>query len=199
VLLAGATGCKRKLPPVLFADDFERQALGEGWLDTGGKYRIEGGKVNVEGAHNHPLWLRTPLPRDAMVEIDVMSTSPDGDLKIELFGDGKSFDPDMGGYVSSGYVFIFGGWRNQLSVIARHNEHNEGVKAQRSDIKVEPGRTYRWTIVRKGGRIDWLIDGDTFLSWTDPQPLEGPGHQHLALNNWEASIYFDNLRIRPAP
>ncbi len=201
MLTAGAVGCKAKTPAITgpFADTFDRAELGATWLDTGARFAVKEGKLNGSGARNHPVWLRQRLPRDVVVEIDAMSKSPDGDLKVELFGDGESFDPDGNDYTSTGYVFIFGGWHNTLSVIARNYEHDDGVKAQRNDVKVEPGRTYRWTITRKGNHIDWKIDGKDFLSFTDPSPLEGPKHEFFAVNNWDADVYFDNLRIRPAP
>jgi hypothetical protein len=31
----------------------------------------------------------------------------------------------------------------------------------------------------------------------DPEPLEGPGHDHFAFNDWEAELWFDNLHIQP--
>ena len=200
-LLVGAGACKAKIPAITgpFTDEFERAEVGPAWLNTGAQYRVAAGKLNVSGAYNHPLWLRQRLPRDVVIEFDAMSKSPDGDLKVELFGDGESFDPDKGGYISTGYMLIFGGWGNQLSVIARNNEHDEGVKAKRSDLPVQPGKTYHWKITRKGGHIDWQIDGQPFLSWTDPEPLAGPGHEFFGVNNWEADVYFDNLKIAPAP
>jgi hypothetical protein len=60
------------------------------------------------------------------------------------------------------------------------------------------GRNYHFTITRQGGLVDWKLDGAPFLTWTDPAPLSGPGHEFFALNDWEADVYFDNLRIRPA-
>jgi hypothetical protein len=198
---AAAAGCTAKDEAISapFADTFDRADLGPTWTDTGGGYRIKDGRLNVSNAFNHPVWLRKRLPRDAQIDLDATSMSPDGDLKIELFGDGKSFDPDKGGYVSTGYVLIFGGWRNSLSVIARNNEHDDGRKAQRTAPRVEPGRTYHWTITRRGGAIDWRIDGQPFLAWTDPEPLAGAGHEYLAIDDWQADVYFDNLRIRPLP
>jgi len=95
-------------------------------------------------------------------------------------------------------VLIFGGWNNSLSVICRNNEHDEGRKAERRDRPVEPGRRYHFTVTRKGGAIDWSVDGAPFLSWTDPAPLAGAGHEHLAFNDWEADVSFDNLAVRPA-
>ena len=96
-------------------------------------------------------------------------------------------------------MLIFGGWHNTLSVICRLEEHGDGRKAERADVKVEPGQRYHFTITRKNGAIDWAIDGKPFLSWTDPEPLAGPGHEYFAVNDWEADVTFDNLRIRPAP
>jgi hypothetical protein len=182
-----------------FIDDFDRAELGPSWRDTGGDYKIVDGKLIAKNAYNHPAWLRKRLPADVAIEFDARSSSPAGDIKIELFGDGESFDPDRGGYVSTGYVLIFGGWHNSLSVICRNNEHDDGRKAARSDRRVELGRTYHMGVTRKGGTLDWRIDGAPFLSWTDPQPLGGRGHDYLAVDDWEAEVAFDNLQIRPAP
>jgi hypothetical protein len=230
-----AGGCKPKTPVIRepFADGFDRPEVGPGWLDTsGGQFRVRDGKLNVQEGYNRPLWLRKRLPRDLVVELDVMSKSEAGDVKIELFGDGESFDPDQGTYYPTGYVFVFGGWGNTLSIIGRLGEHDAEVKAQRPhrppaqppakgplagpgagegapaaaparpatlDDAVVPGRTYRWVITRKGGDIDWKIDGQPFLSWSDPAPLYAEDKAFLGFNNWQADVYFDNLAIRPAP
>jgi hypothetical protein len=199
--LGAGVGCRAKVPEITepFSDDFERGDIGASWHNTGADYRIRAGKLNVSKAHNHPLWLRRKLPRDVVVELDAMSKSPQGDIKIELFGDGESFDPDRGQYDPSGYVFVFGGWGNSLSIIGRKGEHGDEVKTQRSEPRVEPGRTYRWTITRQGGHIEWKIDGQPFLNWTDPLPLYGEKQAFLGINNWESDVYFDNLTIRPLP
>src|SRR5262245_38279114 len=128
LLILGALGCKAQVQAISepFQDDFERMEVGPSWHDTGPGSRGGGGKLNVSKATNHPLWLRRRLPRDVTVEVDVMSRSPDGDLKVELFGDGESFDPDQGQYDPTGYVFIFGGWQNSLSIIGRLGEHEAG-------------------------------------------------------------------------
>lgn len=194
-------GCRVKDEALtgLFTDVFDRAELGPAWRDTGGDYRIVDGKLAAKNAYNHPAWLRKRLPRDISIELDVQSKSDVGDIKVEIFGDGESFDPDRAGYISTGYVLIFGGWRNSLSVICRNNEHDEGRKVTRGDRRVEPGRTYHFAVTRKDGRIDWRIDGAPFLAWTDPQPLHGAGHEYLAINDWEAEVLFDNLTVRPAP
>ena len=50
-----------------------------------------------------------------------------------------------------------------------------GARRARSDIRVEPNRVYHFTITRRGGALDWAIDGRPFLAWTDPEPLAGRG------------------------
>lgn len=200
------TGCKARVPAITspFSDDFERVEPGPDWLDTsGGTYRITAGRLNVSHAYNHPLWLRRKLPHDLVIEFDVMSKSPAGDIKVELFGDGESFDPDKGRYDPTSYLIVFGGWGNSDSIIGRLGEHDDAVKASRArrpdqPPPVEVGRTYHFGITRRGGLIDWKIDGAPFLAWTDPSPLSGPGHEFFAINDWESDVHFDNLRISPA-
>ncbi len=199
--LAPAAGCHGKPAAIEapFSDDFERTELGGGWNATSPAYRITAGALEVSNAYNHPAWLRSRLPANALIELDVASKSPDGDIKVELYGDGASYDPDKGSYDSTGYVLIFGGWHNTLSVICKLDEHDDGRKAQRADLKVTPGQRYHFTISRRDGAIDWAIDGKPFLAWTDPEPLAGPTHEYFAVNDWEADVTFDNLHIRPVP
>lgn len=210
MVLVATTSCRGKAepPPGPFADNFDRPvdrpvdrpSLGGDWRDTGGNYTVNAGRLVARNAYNHPLWLRKKLPRNAAIDFDVESHSDAGDVKVELYGDGESFDPDRGGYVSSGYVLIFGGWHNSLSVICRNNEHDEGRKSSRADQRVQPGRRYHFTVKRTtDGTIDWRIDGQPFLAWTDPQPLAGRGHEYFAFNDWEAEVLFDNLSITPVP
>jgi hypothetical protein len=202
VLVVGGLGCKVQVPTITepFADDFERAEVGAAWNNTGGEYRVVGGKLNIAGARNHPLWLRRKLPPDVVVEVDVMSKTPDGDLKVELFGDGESSDTTNGGqYPATGYMFVFGGWHNSMSIIGRLGEHDMAVRAKRAEPQVELNRVYHWTITKRGGAIDWKIDGQPFLSYNDSTPLGGSGHEYFAVNNWESDAHYDNLRIRPAP
>jgi hypothetical protein len=197
---ASLAGCKGKPAAIQapFQDDFERAEVGPDWNATSPAYRVTGGKLEVSGAYNHPAWLRRRLPDNAVIDLDVMSKSPDGDIKIELYGDGESFDPDKGSYDSTGYVLIFGGWHNSLSVICKQEEHGAGRKVQTSNVRVDPYKLYHFRITYRSGSIDWQIDGRPFLAWTDPEPLIGPAHGYFAVNDWEADVTFDNLKIRPA-
>lgn len=201
-VLATLGACKVEDPPPIgdqvFTDDFERKRLGGNYYKTGGDYAIVDGALHVQGAHNHPLWLRKKLPRDVEIELDVWTESRTGDLKVELFGDGKSRARDKGAYTSTGYVAIHGGWNNSKSILTRRDEHG-GELAERTQPRVEQGKKYHWKLVRQGKQVDWYVDDmeTPFLSYTDASPLAGPGHEYFAFNNWESDVYFDNLVIRP--
>ena len=178
-----------------FADSFERAELGADWKATApDAWKLENGHLKVEKAYNHPLWLMRKLPRDVQIDFDITSFGPDGDLKAEFFGDGKSFAADKGAYTSSGYVAIFGGWRNTISTLVRQYEHDPNRK-ERADRKVEVGRPYHFTITRQGTRIAFKLDGQDFLEIEDPQPMYGPGHEFFGFDNWEVPTSIDNLRI----
>lgn len=200
-------GCTKSVSPLGkgFSDHFDRRRIGPDYTNTGAPYRIEHGALTVSRAHNHPLWLKRKLPHDVQVEFDVTGSSPDGDLKVVLFGDGKSHESDEAVrrdlvYTSSGYVFIFGGWRNSRSVLVRQNEHawqNDKSVPLRKEPKVRAGQTYHFTITRRGAHLDWRIDGRPFLSWDDPDPLSGSGHDRFGFTGWETKAAFDNLVIKP--
>ena len=181
--------------PEGFTDDFERDELGDHWHNTGARYRIENGALTIQGARNRPLWLRRKLPRDVRIEFDARSDSPQGDIKVEVFGDGQSRATSTS-YTATSYVVIFGGWNHSTNLIARLDEHGAD-RAIGPPRRVEPGRTYRMRIERKGNRITAWVDDEMLATMEDPKPLEGRGHDHFAFNNWESELTFDNLRITP--
>jgi len=217
--------CKPDDPPPLRAqwtDVFDRTELGVNYRASGAGYRIAAHPgdpwkislsrdaagvsdraLSAKGAHNHPLWLRKRLPRDVRLEFDCGSNDSRGDIKVELFGDGRSFDADGGRYTATGYELIFGGWSNSKSIIARMDEHAADV-SQRILPKVIPHQRYHWKIERQGHMITWWIRSGVetefqtpFLTYDDPQPLEGPGHEYFGFNNWETDTWFDNLVVTP--
>ncbi|MBI5496455.1 MAG: hypothetical protein HY904_15640 [Deltaproteobacteria bacterium] len=179
-----------------WADTFERTELGPDWKNTGGNWAVKDGALQGYDCFNHPVWLNKVLPRDVRVELDIWTTSPEGDLKVEMFGDGNTFDPDKGSYTASGYVMVFGGWKNTQSKIARRDEHRNEDPSRR-DVRVEPGKKYHWSIQRKDGLIEWRIDGAPFLQFRDVDPLAGPGRDHFGVGNWQTPVFVDNLVITP--
>ena len=100
---------------VPFEDKYQRAAVGNEYWSNGGDWRIVNGQLYSPGVGNNPLWLKARLPKDVRIEFDVRSEAPDGDVKWEVFGDGRNH--------SSGYLFLFGGWHNRESRICKLDEH----------------------------------------------------------------------------
>jgi len=208
---------------VPYQQDFSDPGVVErDFFSVGGYWRVVGGQLLGPQVKNNPLWLQARLPDDVAVEFDVRSEVPEGDIRVELFGDGT--DP------GSGYVLIHGGWNNTMSVLARRDVNapslrslqqeaaraaeklglpsadlvNTGafkrdtrVRVESTTFPVQVGRTYRWRVERRGTLLRWSIDGRPFLELNDPFPLKGYGHDRLGLSGFDSSIYFDNLRVLP--
>jgi hypothetical protein len=179
---------------VLFQDDFDRGVIGNDWLTTGSGVTLDRGVLRLANLHNHPVWLRTPLPDDVRIEFDAWAETEEGDIKVELAGDGHSHAKTTS-YMATGYVVIFGGWNNALHVIARRDEHGDDRVEAPAEPKVEPDRRYRVAITRRGGELRFEVDGQLIAEMVDDKPLTGPGQQHFAFNNWEAPTRFDNVVI----
>ena len=173
---------------VPFEDNFERAQLGPNYFATGGLWRIENGVVHSPGSKNNPLWLKARLPDDVAVEFDVRSDATEGDIKCEIFGNGRDH--------ASGYIVVFGGWSNSTSVLGRLDEHGRDRKENRG-LKVQKGKTYHMRVQRKGTLLQWFADSALMMEWDDPAPLHGSGHDRFGFSSWEADIYFDNLKITP--
>lgn len=178
---------------VVFSDGFDREQIGADWIATGEGASIEHGVLVIRDLHNHPLWLDRALPHDVRIEVDAWATTEEGDIKLELAGDGKSFARTVN-YVASGYVLIFGGWNNTQNAIVRRNEHGRDKEVV-TEPKVEADKRYHFTITRIGPEIRWEVDGREILAFDDARPLSGPGYDHFAFSGWEAETRFDNLVI----
>ncbi|MEM7675714.1 MAG: hypothetical protein AAF449_06885 [Myxococcota bacterium] len=186
--LVGCTGSDAPKAVKPFIDDFERESLGSNWFPTGGHWVIDNGAVFTTGANNAPLFLERSLPNDVVVQVDITSETSAVDAKIELMTDGRTHQ--------SGYIFILGGWNNKLSAIARLDEHGRDRKTK-GPTGVKGKKKYRWRIEKKGGELKWYIDGRLYMTYSDPRPLQGPGHDRLAFSNWQNQLRYDNLRIWP--
>lgn len=181
-------GAAKTTTTVPFEDNFDRAELGTNYFATGGHWRIINGELYSPGVKNNPLWLQARLPRDVVVEFDTRAATTSGDIKCEIFGNGRDH--------SSGYILVFGGWNNTISTIARLNEHGTD-RVEDKAKRVEKGRTYHFKIVRDGNLLTWYIDGDRFMEFRDPTPLEGSSHDRFGFGTWAEDAYFDNLTIKP--
>ena len=195
----------RALLDEVFEDRFDRPELGALYHATAAVWRIEGSRLCGEGALNRPVWLNHRLPRNVRISFDAVSESEAGDIKVEVFGDGRSFASSTAYDDASGYVLIYGGWNNSLHVLARRNEHGKDRLALRTLAEgpargrpVTAGRRYRFSIERTDGKtLRWLVDGVEIHALNDRKPLWGPRHEHFAFNTWQARVCFDNLKVVP--
>lgn len=181
--------------------------LGPNWKQVKtNAWKIENGKLCGEGAHNHGVWLQKTLPINARIEFDAMSTSPDGDLKTEVWGDGQSGATGVSYNNATSYLAILGGWKNTLHVLARLNEHGQDRKEIKVDrdsddprqLPVVKGQVYRFKVERTDGKtVHFSVDGVEYHSFVDPQPLAGAGHDHFGFNEWEVKTCYDNVKVTP--
>jgi hypothetical protein len=192
----------------VFSDDFERAELGPNWRATSPVWQVTGGRLCGENARNHPVWLARRLPKNARVEFQALSHSPEGDIKAEFWGDGQSAATAVSYTDATSYLTIFGGWKNTYHVLARIDEHarsRQEIKlgpagADVTHSAIIPDRLYQFQVERRDGRtVRWLVDGMDLLKYADDDPLLGPGHEHLGFNDWQVRVCFDNLRVAPLP
>jgi hypothetical protein len=181
--------------------------LGPDWTQAGtSAWRIENGRLCGANAHNHGVWLNRTLPVNARIEFDAISDVQDGDLKAEVWGDGRSAATSISYTNATSYLTILGGWHNKFHVLARINEHGTDRKEIKVDNEsddptqkpVTAGQVYHFKIERTDGKtVKWAVNGIEYLDYVDSQPLTGLGHDHFGFNDWEAKVCFDNVKVTP--
>jgi len=212
-VVASTTAPKVKAPSVqrpaiqaLFEDNFDRAELGQDWSALGAAWAIKNGRLCGRGAKNKGVWLIRKLPVNARIEVDAFAEAAEGDLKVELWGDGVSGATGTSYNNATSYLAILGGWSNRKHVLARLDEHG----GDRLEIDVDPnsdderarpvsvGQPYHFKVERADGKtVDWSVNGLSYFTRVDPDPLVGAGHEYLGFNDWEAPVCFDNLKVLP--
>ena len=166
---------------------FDRIGHGRGAVSIHVIHRRRLQPRTFQGARNAPLFLDMELPENVRIEFRVRSLSDEGDIKFEVFTDGENHE--------SGYIGIFGGWNNSMNIIARLDEHGDDKHIGAEGQAVTRNRIYEMAIVRTDNRLRWYVDGRSFLTYSDDEPLRGEGHEYFALNDWDAPLQFDDVRV----
>lgn len=187
-------------------DDFNRAELGPDWTTLSPAWKIHGGRLCARGARNKGAWLAKRLPPNARIEFEAYAESPEGDLKVELWGDGVSGATAASYTNATSYIAILGGWKNSKHVLARLNEHGEDrleidVDPHSDDERmraVAPGQAYHFKVERPDGKtVQVSVNGTLYFELADREPLSGAGHEHFGFNDWDAPVCFDNLKVTP--
>jgi hypothetical protein len=169
-------------------------------------WEVKDGKLCGKSARNRGVWLNRTLPANARIEFDATSSSADGDLKAEYWGDGRSGASSTSYTNATSYLTIFGGWKNTFHVLARIDEHAPdrlqiALSADSIEEREKPvvaGRAYGFKVERADGKtIAWWVDGVLIHRLEDKAPLAGAGHDHFGFNNWEVPVCFDNVKVAP--
>lgn len=194
----------------VFEDKFDRNDLGPDWSPTGpaGSYVVRDNQMCTNQPKNHPIWLRKKLPNNVSIRFQATAMTAQGDIKVEFFGNGCSYDTSGGEYNSTGYVAVLGAHSNTEHWLARLAEHgpDHKIKADLLDkglineSKVQANHAYQFEIRRRDGKtIEFIVDGSAIHEFEDPSPLNGVGHDHFGFDGWIPQVCFDNLVIQKLP
>lgn len=182
---AGLTGGK-----LLLEEGFD-EGLAK-WTAKSKNWRVEDGRLYTGDRpnENKGLWLNDMvLPNNVRIEFEATAVKGkrakfEGDIKCEFGGEKTEH--------ASGYIIIFGGWKNTVNTIAKLDEHGDGRLVVDGKKKVKENETYRFAVVRMEGEVKWFLGGELLLRVKDPALLRGGV---FGFNNWNSRVYFDNLRI----
>lgn len=187
-------------------DSFNRAELGPDWTTLSPAWKITNNRLCVRGARNKGAWLAKRIPTNARIEFDAYAESPEGDLKVELWGDGASGATSTSYTNATSYLAILGGWKNSKHVLARINEHGDDrleidVDPHSDDERmraIAPGQAYHFKVERADGKtVQVSVNGTVYFELADREPLAGAGHEHFGFNDWDAPVCFDNLKVTP--
>jgi len=140
------------------------------------------------------IWHKYAFEGDVSVEFAVgpkMETARGGtaykytrDFNVVLCADGKD--------LNSGYGFFYGGWDNKQSAITRGNTI---VAKSSTVIPRSSGIHRRWFYLkaeRRGSTLNFYLDGNRLLTYTDPNPLPG---NRVGIWTWGNGIMVARVRI----
>jgi hypothetical protein len=190
----------------VFEDSFDRAELGPDYNALSPAWKLVANKLCVRGARNKGVWLLRKLPVDARIELDAVAEAPDGDIKVEAWGDGATGATGNSYTNATSYLAVLGGWKNTKHVLARLDEHGDDrleleVESGADDERQRPvaaGQPYHFKIERTNGKsVRMSVNEVLYFELWDEEPLAGPGHEHFGFNDWDAPVCFDNLKVTP--
>lgn len=105
------------------------------------------------------------------------------DIDLTLCADGKN--------VTSGYSFVFAGWRNTKCAIVREGKVVSEAPAPRLDDSIHR----KWFLIRvekRGNQLRYFVDDQLICRYEDPEPLPG---KRLALWTYRCGLMLSRFRL----
>lgn len=207
---------------VIFSADFEEDGLSDDWWVEGGeKVWVEDGHLRIQAdppqkngaGYVCTVWNKMPISGDVQVDFDahvLSSTLEANNINFFLFythPEGKTLHETRaeradGGYKHyhnlNGYIFTFLNAGRQIE-----GDERARIRMRRCpgfelltetyDYHCREGVTYHVTIVRKGGKLTFAVDGKVYLEKDDPEPWrEGL----FGLRTFHTDLWWDNVTIK---
>jgi WD40 repeat protein/serine/threonine protein kinase/tetratricopeptide (TPR) repeat protein len=193
--------------PIVLADDFDRQEIGDKW-DTGlSAWSIEEGALKGvlkpypgsdpnAGSRTFNFATLTPcdLPMPTTAEVSFDCWSPNTVNCSANFNDVEEANSLIAEFQANPLAQFNDGERGWVVIVKSSGRYHQ-VAANKSFL-MEPNRRYRVRVVREASRLSMFLDGEKVLSASVPN-LDAP-ILHLA-GNWGQPgdiVYFDNVEIR---
>ncbi|HUV38259.1 MAG TPA: DUF1961 family protein, partial [Planctomycetota bacterium] len=207
---------------VLLFEDFGRYPDGPPpetwWVEGGEEVRVEEGRLRVRSdpppdatcGHVCTVWHRESFSGDLRVDFDahVIASSveanninfflfyadPAGTPLFETRRARRSAAYDLY-HNLNGYIFTFLNDTENRSGKARFRMRRcPGFRLvdEAYDYHCRAGRTYHVSVTRTGGRLTCAVDGQTYLSWTDPDPLPGG---LIGLRTFRTDLWWNRIRV----
>lgn len=183
---------------VVFADDFDRDDVGESWIVEQGTWqtcRVAGlkteGVVGING-ETYPdsfLWTRQSFEGDIALELEAECLSdPPNDINLVICGKSPNYPPPEVPL----YLFGLGGWENTKTGVERAPDYKWKVLTALFTLK--PRTSYQVQAARIGNSFYLFVDDRLVIEATDVDPLPATGQ--IALHVFHNRVRFSKLRVK---
>lgn len=206
------TGCPVQNKTLVYADDFSSRSLSANWVvEQNGKEKnvctvVEGG-LQFNSDAGVTAWYKYELAGDILIEYDraVMVDSGVHDRLSDLNQFWMATDPQQKLFTRKGGFREYDSLR--MYYVGMGSNYNTTTRMRRYDGKgnlqivgeytdslhlLTANRIYHVEIAVRKGTSSFTVNGKTFFTYTDPQPLT---HGWFALRSTRSRQVIDNLKI----